>query len=170
MRLVRNDSVEFEETPFLSESRTYSGAVLGDLIYPDVPARQACFWGGLVFGLISLAEFAFPELIPSPPGSRLHGVLFFLISALMVMPALALAPRPLFKVSFFLGLGLLAMAGTGFFLGAPLAEDLEGDRFYWVVMPGRIELGTRDHLLLAAQGVLLMFTATISKRRSLNEW
>lgn len=162
LRLYRNDSVEFEDTPPLLRELPFVGPVLGDFIYPDVIARQACFWGGLVFGLIGAIESFYPGVAGVASASRYHGLFYLCAGAALGLPALMLPPRPLTRVSAWLGALLAALAFVGFFLGTPPDLAPESDRFHWAALPGRLEFGTKDHILLGAVGLLLML---VSARR-----
>ena len=164
LRIYRNDSVEFEDqAPLLREAAPLR-PVLGDLIYPDVVARQVCFWGGLVFGLIGAMESFYPGVAGVALASRYHSFFYLAAGALLVLPAMMLPPRPLVRLSSLVGAALLALAFLGFFLGAPPEGAPEADRFHWAALPGRLELGTKDHVLLGCVGLLLLLTSSRQKR------
>lgn len=153
LRLYRNDFPELENTPTLLR---FPGAVLGDLIFPDVLARQACFWGGLVFGVVGALESFYPGISGPASLSRYHGFFYLLAGALLTLPALMLPPRRLQSVSTFFGFALAAIAFFGFLLGAGTGNT---DRFYWAALPGTLEFGTKDHILLGSVGLLLMLAS-----------
>ncbi len=168
LRLYRNDSVELETPAPLLEDFAPAGVSLGDFLYPDVVARQACFWGGLVFSCIGSIEFFFPA-ITGVVSSRYHAVFYLVTGALLVLPALVLAARPLARVSVALGVLLAALGFLGFLMGSPpeatLGAPVAIDRFQWVVSAGNLEFGTRDHVLQEVVGLVLLLVGVGQRRR-----
>lgn len=165
LRLYRNDSVEFEDSPGLLRDSGFGGSVLGDLIYPDVVSRQACFWGGLVFGLIGALESFYPGIAGLASASRYHSLFYLMAGGMLILPAIMLPPRQLNRVSTFMGVALAAVAFFGFLMGSPPQQAPEADRFHWAAVPGLLELGTKDHILLGVVGLLLMLVSVRSEHK-----
>jgi hypothetical protein len=167
LKLHRNDSVEFEDAPPLLEEMPAVRPGLGDLIYPDVVSRQACFWGGLVFGIIGSVELFYPEAAGARP-SQYHSLFYLAAGALLALPAMMLPPRPLARVSSSLGLVLAMLGFLGFLVGAPPEEGIGAyglvDRFHWALLPGKLELSTKDHMLLEVVGVTLFLVGLRTKK------
>ncbi len=168
LKLYRNDSVEFGDAPPLLEDITPASIALGDFIYPDVVARQACFWGSLVFGFIGAIEYFFPQAAGLPL-TRYHSSFYLISGAALVLPAMMLAPKSLGKVSVALGIFFAVLGFLGFFMGAPASLGAEEgavmDRFHWALVPGRLEFSTRDHILQEIIGVILVLVGLRAKRR-----
>lgn len=163
-KLYRNDSVEFEDAPTIVPSHAPVKATLGDFIYPDVASRQACFWGGLVFGLIGAIESMYPNTA-SAVSNRYLGLFYLFSGAALVLPALTLPPKPLAKVGIFLGLSFGVLGFAGFLLGSPQEVlDFPPDRFHWALWPGNLEFSTKDHILQEIIGVTLVLVGLHRKR------
>lgn len=166
LRLHRNDSVEFEEKPSLLHEVPPVGATLGDFLYPDVASRQACFWGGLVFGFIGAIESMYPTAVTSSTSPYL-GLFYLIAGAALVLPAMMLPPQLLSRISMAMGLGFAILGFAGFFLGAPPENPVAivPDRFHWALWPGKLEFGTKDHILQEIIGVTLVLVGSHTARR-----
>jgi|GEM_PF-4971923 len=159
LRLYRNDSVEFEGAPPLLEIRPPTIVSLGDFIYPDVVSRQACFWGGLVFSLIGAIEFFFPQLVRDT-ANHFHSLFYLVAGALLIGPALTLGPKTLNRFAAGFGVVLAVFGFLGFFVSAPEASE----RFLWVISPGVLEFGTKDHILQEVVGLTLVLVSFRNRR------
>lgn len=171
LRLHRNDSVEFEDRPPLLKQLPPVRPTLGDFLYPDVVSRQACFWGGLVFGFIGAIESMYPTA-GGDYAARYLGLFYLVAGAALVLPAMVLPPRPLARVSVALGVFFAVLGFAGFLLGAPPESPLsavsEGDRFHWVLWPGNLEFGTKDHVLQEIIGLTLVAVGWTRRARRSN--
>jgi len=158
LKLYRNDSVEFEDSPPLLEEMSATPA-FSDFIYPDIVSRQACFWGGLVFGFIGAVEYFYPEVVGMQV-SKFHSFFYMLAGLSLVIPAITLPPQALARVSVCLGVFFASLGFLGFLVGAPsqisVATPEIVDRFYWILSPGKLEFGTKDHILQEIIGVTLL--------------
>lgn len=129
-------------------------------------AKQACTLIGIVFIIVGIAGFVKHDLMDTHL-STVHNVVHLVsgAAALYFGTKGSLAQAKLFALVF--GIVYLGLGAAGFFAGTPggPGEGVPGpaDDRMLKVLPGMLELGTRDHIIHIAIGALFILAALATR-------
>ena len=132
-------------------------------------AKTVCKILGVIFIIVGVAGFVAPGLLGAHL-SLAHNLVHIVSGAIALYLGFAGSAGAARGFCIIFGIVYLLLGVCGFFLGHPGMSTIPGmaemgsDPKLWAILPGKLELGQRDHIIHVLLGVLFLLGGAIGGR------